>query len=111
MPALEQDAAVALLVACPLLVACAVPVPPALPVLAGAVALLELMLEQPASSPSPTAAAAASVLCRIVFSPPRRADRSARQPSSSNYGGPRDHEEPANIYPIKLVVIIDKDAA
>jgi uncharacterized membrane protein YoaK (UPF0700 family) len=75
MLAFEQDAADAVLVAWPLLVA--VPVPP---VAAGAVVVLELMLEQPVSSPSPTAAAAASVLCRI-FSFPPRASGSPRSPT------------------------------
>jgi hypothetical protein len=71
MPAFEQDAADAVLVAPPLLEA--VPVP----VLAGAVAVLELMLEQAVSSPRPTAAAAASVLCRILIPSPASGSRLA----------------------------------
>jgi hypothetical protein len=76
MLAFEQDAADALLVACALLVAGAVLV---LPELAGVAAVLELMLEQAVSSPRPTAAAAASVLCRILF--PSPASGSQRSPT------------------------------
>src|SRR5690349_5455528 len=89
MPALEQDAAVALLVACAL----PVPLPAvlALPVVAGAVAPLELMLEQPASSPRPTAAAAASVLCPIFF--PSQASAPRRSPIFvTGYGVRRDEQ-------------------
>jgi hypothetical protein len=74
MLAFEQDAADAVLVACP------VPVLAALAVVLPAVdGVLELMLEQPVSSPRPTAAATASVLCRIFF--PSPASGSQRSPT------------------------------